>query len=124
MCYAYYTFAAATAGTNPSSGSSSYDICPAGWRLPTQAEAEALKSAYPNGSSSLGGNPFNAVLSGAYAGDFFTGSFRYDTGGIAAQYWTATAYSSSHAYRLYVAGSTSVGTEAKFFGMAIRCIAK
>ena len=44
-CYSYYSFYTATAhwGTSSvSSGSSSVDICPKGWRLPTQAEYDII----------------------------------------------------------------------------------
>ncbi len=92
-CYSYYSYAAATAGTNPSAGAATSDICPKGWRLPTQAEYIALNNAYTTGAT-LTASPFYGV----YAGLYYSSSFYY--GGSLGYYWSSTASSASGAYYL------------------------
>ncbi|MBQ2695127.1 hypothetical protein IJG04_00600, partial [Candidatus Saccharibacteria bacterium] len=117
-CAGYYSYATATAGTNPSSGTSSYDICPANWRLPTSAELTTLEKTYTSGAT-LTASPFLGV----YAGRYNNSSF-YD-GGSVGYYWSSTAYNSSLADRLYF-GSSSAGINGttKYYGYSIRCVAK
>ena len=120
-CYSYYSFYTATAhwGTNSvSSGSSSVDICPKGWRLPTQAEYNTLIGTYTTGST-LTASPWLGVYSGYY----YNGSFY--NGGSYGYYWSSTVSSSYYAYRLYFdSSSAGVGYDNKFGGFAIRCVAK
>ncbi|MBQ6375817.1 hypothetical protein IJJ37_02735, partial [Candidatus Saccharibacteria bacterium] len=120
-CYGYYSYAAATAGSNPSSGNASYDICPKGWRLPTQAEYNTLYSSY-NTDAKLVASPWHGVYSGTYN----LGSFV--VGGSDGYYWSSTAYSSVYAYHLYFnsssAGVIYNGNGVKCAGSAVRCVAK
>ncbi|MBQ6375890.1 hypothetical protein IJJ37_03110 [Candidatus Saccharibacteria bacterium] len=117
-CYGYYTYAAATAGSNPSSGASSYDICPKGWRLPTQAEFNTLKGTYTTGAT-LTASPWYGVYSGYYGG----GSFY--NGGSFGGYWSSTADGSYYAYYLYFDNSSAaVVGNTKNLGFAVRCVAK
>ncbi|MBR0460808.1 hypothetical protein IJI91_02370 [Candidatus Saccharibacteria bacterium] len=117
-CYAYYTWKAATAGTNPSSGDSQYDICPKGWRLPTQAEFDTLSSRYSTGAK-LAASPFLGVYAGRYS------SSQLNNGGSIGYYWSSTAYSSTGAYRLYF-NSYDAGVSSYFkrYGSAVRCVFK
>ena len=116
-CYSYYSYAAATAGTDPSSGNATSDICPKGWRLPTQEELRTLRSLYPTGND-LTAAPFNAVYSDSY----YNGSFI--NGGMDGFYRSSTAYSSSDAYYLdfYNSGSF-VDHSIKRVGLGVRCMA-
>jgi len=115
-CYSYYSYAAATAGTNPSSGNATSDICPKGWRLPTQAEYNTLASTYTTGAT-LTAAPFNGV----YAGYYSRGSFVY--GGSSGIYWSSTAYNASRAYNLYFDSSyADVNVGNKYLGLSIRCV--
>ena len=117
-CAGYYSYAAATAGTNPSSGDSSYDICPANWRLPTSAELTTLKNTYTTGAT-LTASPFLGV----YAGIYFSSSF--SNGGSGGYYWSSTAYSRNDAYLLYFySSSANVDYNDKSNGRSIRCVAK
>ncbi|MBQ6375495.1 hypothetical protein IJJ37_00990, partial [Candidatus Saccharibacteria bacterium] len=119
-CYGYYTYAAATAGSNPSSGVSSYDICPKGWRLPTQAEFNTLKSSYSTGAT-LTASPWYGVYSGYYFSGFFY------NGGSYGYYWSSTANGSNLAYLLnFSSSSASVGGGSgyKYSGFAVRCVMK
>ena len=117
-CYSYYSYVAATAGTNPSSGDASSDICPKGWRLPTQAEFNILKGTYTTGTA-LTGSPFFGVYSGYYYGAFADG-------GSDGLYWSSTASGRSTAYRLgfYSSGAYIDYSNYKNRGYAIRCVAK
>ncbi len=117
-CYSYYSYSAATAGTNPSSGAASSDICPYGWRLPTLAEYNTLVSSYTT-SATLTASPFYGVYSGYY----YFGSFY--NGGSFGYYWSSTAYDSNGAYNLYFdSSSASIYNGSKGGGFAVRCVAK
>ncbi|MBO7657683.1 DUF1566 domain-containing protein, partial [Candidatus Saccharibacteria bacterium] len=114
-CYSYYSYVAATAGTNPSSGNATSDICPKGWRLPTQAEFNTLISSYST-SSDLTGSPFLAV----YGGNYYNSSFY--TGGSGGHYWSSTASNSSNAYDLLFSKSVKVDLYNKSYGFGVRCV--
>ena len=117
-CYSYYTYAAATAGTNPSSGAATSDICPSGWRLPTQAEFNTLKSTYTTGAT-LTASPFLGVYGGYYSNSSFY------NGGSSGYYWSSTANYSSYAYSLYFYSSyAAVNYDYKYNGASVRCVAQ
>ena len=108
----YYNFCAASAGTNCQTSSTvntTYDICPKGWRLPTNSEMSGIASYSSAFSPVLSGYYYNGTLSG-------TGSYGY--------WWSATAYSSYIQYSLVYTGSsldTNYGYY-KNFGFSVRCI--
>jgi len=113
-CYSYYSFVAAAAGTNPSEGEVKYDICPKGWRLPSNEEYNGLLSIYGTDADLIGGS-----WSGIHSGDFLNSSFAKDSG----SYWSSTAYNANMAYRFLF--STSGVSEAIYYksvGRAIRCV--
>ncbi len=115
-CYGYYSFAAATAGTNPNSGSAVSDICPKGWRLPTSAELNTLWNSY---GSNLDQDPFR----GSFAGYYNNSSF--ENGGAIGGYWSSAALNSSDAVYLGFDGSnSSVINEGKNYGYSVRCVKK
>ena len=118
-CAGYYSYAAATAGTNPSSGAASSDICPKGWRLPTRAEFNTLVSSYGTGAKLVA-----APFLGVYAGVYNLGWL--EDGGTVGSYWSSTASSSSRAYYLlFDSGSAGVTNKyVKYYGLSIRCVAK
>ena len=117
-CYSYYSYVAATAGTNPSTGEATSDICPKGWRLPTQTELTSLKSTYTTGTA-LVSSPFLGV----YGGDYSNSTFNY--GGTSGLYWSSTAYDESRAYRLgYNSGNADMYYSNKRYGFSLRCVAK
>jgi len=118
-CYSYYSYTAATAGTNPSSGEATSDICPKGWRLPTYAEYTALKNTYATGAT-LTASPFYGVYAGFY-------SYFLVSGGSGGYYWSSTAQDSSNAYYLYFYSSeaNTAGSGYKSNnGFSVRCVAK
>ena len=115
-CYGYYSYIAVTAGTNPSTGDATYDICPKGWRLPTLDEYNELKSTYTSGTA-LSGQPWLGV----YAGRIWGGN--NGRTGEWGRYWTSTAYSGTNAYYLgFSSGGTSTGNVGKRFGASVRCV--
>ena len=117
-CYSYYSYAAATAGTGTSmlSGNAPSDICPKGWRLPTQAEFTTLRGTYYNGAK-LVDSPFLGVYAGYYAG----GQMYH--GGSYGSYWSSTVYNSSKAYYLGFNSSTAYEDDNyKYYGYSIRCV--
>ena len=115
-CYSYYSYAAATAGTNPSSGEAASDICPKGWRLPTNAEYIALKNTYTTGAT-LTASPWYGV----YAGSYLNSSF--NDGGSRGYYWSSTARNASYAYYLYLDSSlANTYNRSKIYGFLVRCV--
>ena len=116
-CYSYYSYAAATAGTNPSSGDATSDICPKGWKLPTQAELTTLANTYTT-VVAFTAAPFNGVVNGVYSSGSFMGG---DIGG----YHSSRAGGSSISIKLVIDGSaidvTDVG---KGMGTGVRCVIK
>ena len=115
-CYSYYSYAAATAGTNPSSGEATSDICPKGWRLPTQAEYTTLINTYATDVPLV-----PALFNGVYAGFYFGASFLW--GGSYGLYWSSTADAASDVYNLYFnSSSTGVNYSGGMAGESIRCV--
>ena len=107
----YYNFCAASAGTNCQSSSNfntTYDICPRGWRLPTNGEMSSVTS-------------YTSAFSPVYSGRYYNGSI-YDTGSYGI-WWSATASSSSNQHRLnYYSGSLGASNIDKYYGLSVRCI--
>jgi hypothetical protein len=115
-CYSYYSYAAATAGINPSSNSAASDICPKGWRLPTDAEYTSLKNTYSSMRAF-----YKPPFLGHGSGYFYTNN---GFGGAYGYFWSSTAYSASDAYYLTYGpmSSASVGNLKKSYGCSIRCV--
>ena len=108
---AWYNYCAASAGTvcSRTQQDASYDICPKGWRLPTNSEFSGI-----TGTSYI--SAFSPVTGGIYTdGSLYGTSYGY--------WWSSTAYYSSSQYYLYSNGS-SLGTSnsGKSNGLYVRCI--
>ena len=107
----YYNYCAASAGTvcSQTKQNATYDICPKGWRLPTQSEFAGI-----TGYSSA----FSPVYSGRYnyGSLYSTGSYGY--------WWSSTAYNSNYQYILgYSSGSLLANDyDYKRIGDSVRCI--
>ncbi len=126
----YYNWYTATAGNGTyamDSGSTTGDICPAGWRLPTGGEDgdgnqlnTAINSGKTNNDENFRKYPNNFVYSGDYNRNTTGGRSTY------ARYWTSTASSANNAYRLgLTSGSVTLKSNNynKWAAFAIRCIA-
>ena len=107
----YYNYCAASAGTVCSSSSAqdaTQDICPKGWRLPTNNEQSGITS-------------YVSAFSPVYSGRYLDGSL-YNTGSLG-YWWSATAGSSSSQYILnYNSGSLGTYDILNYNGFSVRCI--
>ena len=97
----WYNFCAASAGTNCQSSTqydTTYDICPKGWRLPTNSEFSTI-----TGTSYI--SAFSPVTGRGY-------------------WWSSTVYNSSSQYCLNYNGSSNLRTSfnGRGFGNYVRCI--
>ena len=106
----YYNICAASAGTvcSQTQANATQDICPKGWRLPTNSEQSGITGYV---------SAFSPVLSGIYSYGSLgsTGSRSY--------WWSATAYDGNGQYSLrYNGSSLSTGYNSKYNGSSVRCI--
>ena len=107
----YYNYCAASAGTvcSQTMQDATYDICPKGWRLPTQSEFAGITG-------------YSSAFSPVYSGFYDSGSL-IDTGS-GGYWWSSTAYNNSSQYSLYYR-SGSLGTgygDNKRYGFSVRCV--
>ncbi|MDO4508094.1 MAG: FISUMP domain-containing protein [Candidatus Saccharibacteria bacterium] len=119
----YYNYAAATAGMTMgyNISDSPYDICPAGWRLPTLEDVDNLVSDSSDMSdeSSAHTEQFNPIAAGYY----FNGSLREF--GVMGGYWTSTAFYQTNRYYLAYSSSENVMSDALYYrygGFSLRCV--
>lgn len=110
---AWYNYAATTAGTITGSSNftnATYDICPAGWRLATNAEQTGILSYTTQ---------FNSVVNGGY---YRNGEKKPSSD----NYWSGTASSATSRYNFYYyAGSLRNGNaDPRTDGFYVRCISK
>lgn len=107
----YYNYCAASAGTVCSSSSAqdaTQDICPKGWRLPTHAEQNGIRSYV---------SAFSPVSSGYYVNSSLSNT------GTLGYWWSATAYDGDRQCTLYYLGSSlSASYDGKPIGYSVRCI--
>ena len=107
----HYNYCAASAGTvcSQTMMDASQDICPKGWRLPTNSEMSGIRSY---------ASAFSPVLSGYFDNGslYLTGSYGY--------WWSATAIDSSYQYYLgYNGSSLNISYYyGKVYGYSVRCI--
>lgn len=119
----YYNWFTATAGEgtlSKTSGSTSHSICPKGWRLPTQAEFNTLKSKYNVTTARQA--PISIVLNGYYAQSLLNTNKE-------ANYWSSTASRANFTYSLYLYVQSPAtfglrdGTD-KAAGFGVRCTSR
>ena len=128
-----YNYHAATAGTitgSSNSSNASYDICPAGWKLPNGDISSGdfinlINYGYSNVSILR-----SAVTSGgagfAHSG-YFNMYYQLYNVGDSAVYWSSTAYDSESRRSItIVPGSNTLAlyNQPRYFGLSIRCILK
>ena len=113
---AYYNYCAASAQTvcnDTTQADATQDICPAGWKLPTQAQSNALpqKDSHFTAASGLAGTYLGGSLSEA---------------STIGSWWTSTADSATYQYYLYYGSSFGgfwgVSSYYKYYGISIRCV--
>ncbi len=134
---AYYNWYTATAGTGNASitvggTNAPKSICPKGWQLPTSGNTDAkqksfdgLTTAYSIGNDSDGSVKLRAApLNFVYGG--YIGDGNVYSAGSEGRYWSSTADSSSNARFLYFTNRNvgPSGGNSRFYGYAVRCVAK
>ena len=120
--YNYYAASAGTISGNTSSGDTEYDICPAGWRLPTNSELQTLYSNY--NSVALLRSPIESGGAGFALPGYFLDSS--PTGqGSNGYYWSSTVNQSNDTYmhRLNInTDSVNLNAVSRDRGFSIRCV--
>ena len=132
----YYNYCAASAGSycynsgTPSSDpdtstlqDAKYDLCPAGWRMPTSTtngEYQALYTAYSSNATN-----FRNALSTPLSGSFYDGSAHSQ--GSAGYFWSSTYYNGYNGLFVYDlnVNSSNVGPSefgGRTLGDSLRCI--
>lgn len=109
----WYNYAAATVGTitgSSNSADATQDICPSGWRLPTNSEQANITSHK---------DTFQPVDGGRYVDGQLGGSTEYGL------WWSATTYNvaTDRYYLMHENGALRSGSWAnRIFGLYVRCI--
>ena len=129
----YYNYCAASAGSfcydaysdGGSGNSASYDLCPAGWRMPTGAmngEYWNLIYAYDDAPEG-GGAAFHSALSTPLSGYLVSSSSSPYSLGSNGFYWASTAHSIGQMYALgvYSWGGT-LDFRSRSVGFSMRCL--
>ena len=126
-----YNYCAASAGTictDSNSSNASYDLCPAGWRLPTSGSGGEFATLYANASYNTNAKMRASIANGgaafALAGIFYSAPTAQGSGGY---YWSSTRYSGTNMYYLLLNGTLSVDPSRNVdrnSGFSIRCILK
>ena len=118
----YYNYHGATAGWGDvdagNSGTAPKDICPKGWRLPTDTELTALSNSYSSPADFI--TDANLLLSGHIVNGELLGRGELD------DFWTSKSANASSATSVVLGGSpvTSTDNSKLVDGKIIRCIAK
>ena len=125
----YYNYCAASAGTycydvngDPEEKNAEYDVCPAGWSLPSggpESNYQNLYDVYDNDHSSFI-SALHLTLSGYFSNDFARMGSGY--------YWSSTyGDRSNYMYYLFIDDGSTVAPADRIFrfdGHALRCIVK
>ncbi len=122
--YNYYAASAGTISGSSNSSDASYDICPAGWRLPTggsSGEFQALYAEY-NSSALMRAPIENNGAAFALAGRFLN-STPASQGSIG-NYWSSTRGNDANMYGLflYTSSASPANHDGRYCGYSIRCL--
>lgn len=120
--YNYYAASAGTISGNTSSGDTEFDICPAGWRLPTNSELQTLYNNY--NSVALLRSPIENGGAGFALPGYFLDSSPTDQGSNG-YYWSSTVNQSNDTYmhRLNInTDSVNLNAVSRDRGFSIRCV--
>jgi uncharacterized protein (TIGR02145 family) len=126
----YYNYCAASAGTvcsKTAQQDAEEDVCPKGWKLPSQTEQRALLSAYGAtdnnaGSTIMRSEPLNFVYSGLTWYNVTTPANQ----GTYGYWWASTAYNENNSFRLYISDNyaNANGSSNRNSGIPVRCVAQ
>ena len=127
-----YNFCAASARTICTdynyNNNASYDLCPAGWRLPTGNTDGEFATLYANASYNTNAKMRASVANGgaafALAGGFYKST--PENQGSSGYYWASTYYNSASMYYLLFKTSNVYPSNSggRGNGISIRCILK
>ena len=122
--YNYYAASAGTISGSSNSSDASYDICPAGWRLPTggsSGEFQALYTKY-NSNALMRASIENNGAAFALAGRFLN-STPASQGSIG-NYWSSTRGNDANMYGLflYTSSASPANHDGRYCGYSIRCL--
>ena len=124
ILYNYYATSAGTiSGSN--SNDATYDICPAGWRLPTGGDSGEFKTLYNNYNSF---NRLTASFADGGANFVLAGNVYNRPSGVGSEgdYWSSTSYNST-SRRVLSIGSSYISTTSyngNYYGCSVRCVLK
>ena len=126
----YYNYCAASAGTictASNSNNASYDICPAGWKMPTTTSSNNYAGSYYylyNTGYKANQDAFRYALSTPLSGHFSNGSAGYV--GAYGNFWSATRINDTTVYSLFVSSSYvgPAADDSRDVGNSIRCLLK
>ena len=128
-----YNYCAASAGTicaYSNDSNASYDLCPAGWRLPTGGSNSEFATLYANASYNTYAKMRASVANGG-AAFALAGAFLNSTPsnpGNSSSYWSSTKSGSYTMYSLHLYLKTSNVDPSyelnNYFGLSIRCTLK
>ena len=133
--YNYYAASAGTISGSSNSNNASYDLCPAGWRMPTSNTSGDFRYLYDNyNTNSLLRSPVTSGgLALALSGDWYTGTPRIGRSTIL---WSSTNGGTEHMFAFYLEYYSPSITESstpdvnykdyvqRTRGAAIRCVLK
>ena len=124
--YNYYAASAGTISGSSNSSNATYDICPAGWRLPTggsSGEFQALYAEY-NSYALMRAPIANGGTAFALAG-YFSNAAPASQGSVGI-YWSSTRSNGTGMYSLLLNTSAvnPAGNYYRNYGSAVRCVLK
>ena len=124
--YNYYVASAGTISGSSNSSNATYDICPAGWRLPTGHDTGEFQALYMQYRSD---NLIRASIANGGAAFAFVGVFADsapDGQGSFGNYWSSSVHDNTDMYRFSLGTGWAVPSNptSRYFGVAIRCVLK
>lgn len=124
---AWYNYVAATAGTISGATNetdASYDVCPAGWRLPTLSEIYSIDQ-YNSDDGIVSQHPYTTAFSPIAGGHYYSGVLHNEDLNNAGYWWSSTAYDDRNRNMIWRSANgldLNVHYNYRYFGNYIRCI--
>ena len=122
--YNYYAASVGTISGSSNSSNAEYDICPAGWRLPTGGDSGEFQTLYTQYNSNA---LMRAPIASAGAAFALAGGFDSSTPanqGINSRYWSSTRLNSTSMYYMLLNTSSvyPASSRSRYGGGSIRCV--
>ena len=124
----YYNYCAASAGSycyaeGTGTGNAQYDICPAGWKMPSGDTVNGSYYYLYNTGYSASVSNFETALSTPLSGNFFNGSIYVQ--GTNGSFWSSTDYGNGYYMNNLLISTSSVNPQyynGRRNGYTVRCI--